>query len=130
MPGSCLVTGASYGLGAEISRQLGAAGWELVLVARSADRLQALASHIEAGGGKALALSCDITDKAAVAELEKKVEEKFPGGPDIVINNAAYVPPIHTFAGGEISQWERAIAVNVWGALLVTRSDSEPSEPC
>ena len=90
-------------------------------MARSADRLEAVASAITDRGGTALPLSCDITDKAAVVELEKKVKEKFPGGPDVIINNAAYVPPIHTFAGGEVSQWERAIAVNVWGALLVTR---------
>ena len=121
MPGCCLVTGASYGLGAEISRQLGGAGWEVVLVARSVERLEAVASAITEGGGTALPLSCDITDKDKVAELERKVKEKFPRGPDVIINNAAYVPPIHTFSGGEVSQWERAIAVNVWGALLVTR---------
>ena len=121
MSGCCLVTGASYGLGAEISRQLGRSGWSVVLVARSEDKLDGVQRQISAGGGSALALPCDITDHSQVKELERKVKERFPGGPDILINNAAYVPPIHTFAGGDVSQWEKAIAVNVRGALLVTR---------
>ena len=91
-PGVCLVTGASYGLGAEISRQLGRAGWSLILVARSADKLEAVEREIcgGEGGGSALALPCDITDSTAVLQLERKVREKFPDGPDIIINNAAY----------------------------------------
>jgi len=94
----------------------------VVLVARSEDKLDGVQRQISAGGGTALALPCDITDHSQVKELERKVKERFPGGPDILINNAAYVPPIHTFAGGDVSQWERAIAVNVRGALLVTRT--------
>ena len=88
--GVCLVTGASYGLGAEISRQLGRAGWTVILVARSPDKLEAVQREISAGdgGGSALALPCDITDTEAVLQLEKKVRENFPEGPDIVINNA------------------------------------------
>ena len=122
MAGVCLVTGASYGLGAEISRQLGRAGWSVVLVARSADKLEAVQAEIRGGGGVALGLPCDITDHNAVLQLEGKVREKFPGGPDIIINNAAYVPPIHAFASGEVSEWEKAIGVNVMGALHVTRT--------
>ena len=121
MSGCCLVTGSSYGLGAEISRQLGRAGWRMVLVARSREKLERLEEEIKSEGGSALALPCDITDREQVAQLERKVKETFPGGPDVVINNAAYVPPIHTFAGGDVSEWEKAIGVNVMGALLVTR---------
>ena len=122
MAGVCLVTGASYGLGAEISRQLGRAGWSVVLVARSADKLEAVQAEIRGGGGVALGLPCDITDHNAVLQLKEKVREQFPGGPDIIINNAAYVPPIHAFASGEVSEWEKAIGVNVMGALHVTRA--------
>ena len=123
-PGVCLVTGASYGLGAEISRQLGRAGWTVLLVARSADKLEVLEREIcgGEGGGAALGLACDITDTTAVLQLGQKVREKFPEGPDVIINNAAYVPPIHTFATGDVSEWQKAIGVNVMGALLVTRA--------
>ena len=130
-PGVCLVTGASYGLGAEISRQLGRAGWTVLLVARSADKLEVLEREIcgGEGGGAALGLACDITDTTAVLQLGQKVREKFPAGPDVIINNAAYVPPIHTFATGDVSEWQKAIGVNVMGALLVTRSDSHGLSP-
>ena len=46
----------------------------------------------------------------------------FPQGVECVINNAAYVPPLHTFVEGEVSEWERCVGVNVWGALHVTRA--------
>ena len=42
------------------------------------------------GGGSALALPCDITDSTAVLQLKRKVREKYPEGPHIIINNAAY----------------------------------------
>ena len=48
-----LVTGASYGLGEATARKLGAAGATVLLVARSADKLAALAASINAGGGRA-----------------------------------------------------------------------------
>ena len=74
MSGCCLVTGASYGLGAEISRQLGRFGRSVVLVARSEDKLDGVQRQISAGGGSALALPCDITDHSQVKELERKVK--------------------------------------------------------
>ena len=41
---------------------------------------------------------------------------------DCVINNAAYVPPLHTFVEGDVEEWRRCVEVNVWGALHVTRA--------
>ena len=41
---------------------------------------------------------------------------------ECVVNNAAYVPPLHTFVEGDVSEWSRCVGVNVWGALHVTRA--------
>ncbi len=82
-----LVTGASYGLGEATARKLGAAGATVLLVARSADRLTALAASINAGGGRAAAYPADLTDLTAVAALTKRLNEKH-GPMDVVVSNA------------------------------------------
>jgi NAD(P)-dependent dehydrogenase (short-subunit alcohol dehydrogenase family) len=82
-----LVTGASYGLGEATARKLGAAGATVLLVARSADRLTALAASINAGGGRAAAYPADLTDLTAVAELAKGLTENH-GPMDVVVSNA------------------------------------------
>jgi NAD(P)-dependent dehydrogenase (short-subunit alcohol dehydrogenase family) len=82
-----LVTGASSGLGEATARKLGAAGATVLLVARSADRLAALAASINAGGGHAAAYPADLTDETAVAALGKKLTENH-GPMDVVVSNA------------------------------------------
>ncbi|MGZ4526965.1 MAG: SDR family NAD(P)-dependent oxidoreductase [Mycobacterium sp.] len=82
-----LVTGASYGLGEATARKLGAAGATVLLVARSADKLAALAASINAGGGRAAAYPADLTDETAVAAVAKKLTENH-GPMDVVVSNA------------------------------------------
>ncbi|MBV8347443.1 MAG: SDR family NAD(P)-dependent oxidoreductase [Mycolicibacterium sp.] len=82
-----LVTGASYGVGAATARRLAAAGAKVLLVARSADRLDELVASIEAGGGTAVAYPADLTDDAAVEALTRQIIEDH-GPPDIVVSNA------------------------------------------
>ncbi len=82
-----LVTGASHGLGEATARKVGAAGAIVLLVARSADKLAALAASINAGGGHAAAYSTDLTDETAVAALVKKLSENH-GPMDVVVSNA------------------------------------------
>merc|ERR1712012_854219 len=118
----CLVTGASYGLGSHIAKQLAQKDWEVVLVARSTDKLEQVKHEIVTAGGAALAAPCDITDKESVEQLKQKLETSYPQGVECVINNAAYVPPLHTFVEGDVEQWEKCVGVNVWGALHVTRA--------
>jgi len=82
-----LVTGASYGLGEATARKLGAAGATVLLVARSADRLAALAASVNAGGGRAAAYPADLTDLTAVTALAKRLTENH-GPMDVVVSNA------------------------------------------
>ena len=84
MPETALVTGASSGIGEEFARQLAIRGYELVLVARRADRLERLASELPT---EAHAVPCDLaTDSASlqgrVAELGLSV--------DLLVNNAGF----------------------------------------
>jgi short-subunit dehydrogenase len=79
-----LVTGASSGIGAELAKQLSEGGYELILVARRAERLEQLASELP---GPAHAISCDLANDAAslpgkVADLGFQV--------DVLVNNAGF----------------------------------------
>jgi NAD(P)-dependent dehydrogenase (short-subunit alcohol dehydrogenase family) len=82
-----LVTGASYGIGEATARKMAAAGATVLVVARSADRLEDLAAAINAGGGRAVAYPTDLTDESAVSELTKRVTEDH-GPVDVVVSNA------------------------------------------
>lgn len=82
-----LVTGASYGLGEATARKLAAAGATVLLVARTADKLEELAASITAAGGRAVAYPADLTDDGAVTDLANALISD-NGPPDIVISNA------------------------------------------
>ncbi|MFI6865368.1 SDR family NAD(P)-dependent oxidoreductase [Nocardia sp. NPDC050406] len=82
-----LVTGASHGIGKASARKLGAAGAIMLLVARSAEDLEAVAADIRAAGGTAHTYPLDITDFDAVERLGRKLLDEH-GHIDIVVNNA------------------------------------------
>ena len=80
-----LITGASYGIGEGVARIAAAAGARVLLVARTADKLEALTAEIRSGGGEAVALPSDLTDAASTEALAARLEEL---APDIVVSNA------------------------------------------
>ena len=82
-----LITGASFGIGEQVARIVAGAGARVLLVARTAERLEALAAEIRAAGGEAVALAADLTDAASVEALSARLAELTPG-PDIVVSNA------------------------------------------
>jgi len=82
-----IVTGASYGLGVTFAGALADAGADLVVTARSVDKLQDTKKMIEAKGRRCLVVGCDITDHEQVTNLMKVAWEHF-GTVDILVNNA------------------------------------------
>src|SRR5690348_1997380 len=110
-----VVTGASSGLGEATARLLSAQGATVVLGARRANRLQALANEIEARGGKALALETDVTRREQVKALVDSAVHKY-GGIDVMINNAGLMPqaPLEQL---KVDEWDRMIDVNVKGVM-------------
>jgi uncharacterized protein len=79
-----IITGASSGIGAASARALAGAGYRVVLVARSAEKLQAVADNI---GALAHVEACDASDGQAVLAMVARVGEKF-GTPDLLVNSA------------------------------------------
>lgn len=84
-----LLTGASRGIGARVAVACGQAGAHLVLVARDAQRLGAVADEVRAAGGTAEVRPCDLSDLDAVAGLAAEVLAAH-GRVDVLINNAAH----------------------------------------
>jgi NAD(P)-dependent dehydrogenase (short-subunit alcohol dehydrogenase family) len=82
-----LVTGSSYGIGEATARRLGRAGATVLLVARTADQLEAVAAEIRAAGGNAHAYPANLTDPAAVESLARSVLAEH-GHVDVLVNNA------------------------------------------
>ena len=66
---TALITGASNGIGLELARVFGAEGWDLVLVARSADKLEALAAELRPSGRSVLVVPCDLARDGAAQEV-------------------------------------------------------------
>jgi NAD(P)-dependent dehydrogenase (short-subunit alcohol dehydrogenase family) len=84
-----LVTGASSGIGEATAVKLGAAGGRMLLVARSADKLEDIAARIAEHGGVAHAHPADLTDPADLKQLTEEVLDAY-GGVDILVNNAGH----------------------------------------
>jgi short-subunit dehydrogenase len=82
-----VVTGASAGIGAELCRALGREGCRVVLAARRADLLEAVARDVRAAGGRAETVPTDVTQREAVQALAQRAQEAF-GAIDVWVNNA------------------------------------------
>ncbi len=88
-PGIAVVTGASSGIGAAVSRLLAARGYRVILVARRRERLQALAAEIEANGGRAEIIATDLTRPEGVRAVYELVMKKGEGI-DVLVNSAGF----------------------------------------
>jgi len=112
-----IVTGASSGIGRAAARRFAAEGAKLVLVARSAEKLEALAKEL---GGDAIAIPADLTKAADVDAMVAKAEAHF-GRIDILFANAgSYVTG--DVATGDPDEWDRVIGVNVNGVFRTVRA--------
>jgi NADP-dependent 3-hydroxy acid dehydrogenase YdfG len=117
---TALVTGASSGLGAATALSLAEQGASVALVARRKDRLDELVERIRAGGGSALAVEADITDRLQAADAVKQTVQTF-GGLDILVNNAG-VMLLGPAESAPVDEWDRMIAINVQGLLYTTHA--------
>ncbi|NET35309.1 MAG: SDR family oxidoreductase [Cyanothece sp. SIO1E1] len=110
-----LITGASAGLGAAIAKVLASQGAHLILLARRAERLQAIATEIDATGQTVLSIPCDVTQAEAVAQAVAQGHRKF-GQIDIVIANAGW-----SLKGNledlSVNDYRRQWETNVFGVL-------------
>jgi len=115
-----LVTGASSGLGWGFAKALAEAGAEVVLAARRMGKLEALASEIEAAGGKALPVRMDVTDAQSVeAGFARIGETGKPAG--IILNNSGLSREDWLASMGE-EEWDLVMDTNLKGVWRVAKA--------
>jgi NADP-dependent 3-hydroxy acid dehydrogenase YdfG len=117
-----VVTGASQGIGAAIARAFSAEipGVRLALVARNAANLALVARSCARLGAVTGAFPCDVTDEAAVAEMEAAVRRRF-GAVDVLVNNAGKYAGL-PFLATSAADFERILSANLRSLFLVTRA--------
>jgi citronellol/citronellal dehydrogenase len=121
-----LITGGSRGIGKAIALKLAAAGANIVIAAKSTVEDERLggtifsaAAEVEAAGGRALPVYCDIRDEKLIQEVMEKTAATF-GGLDIVINNASAIS-IGNTEKIEPKRFDLMFDINVRGTFMVTK---------
>jgi NADP-dependent 3-hydroxy acid dehydrogenase YdfG len=113
------ITGASSGIGAATARQAVQAGYQVVLGARSLDRLESLAEEL-GGEEKAVALRCDVTGWEDQQALVAAALERF-GSLDAFFANAGFGAK-RGFLQESVEHWHAMVETNVYGAALSIRA--------
>ena len=114
-----LITGASSGIGAATARAAAGNGWNLVLAARSADKLETLVREI--GEDRACAVACDVTDFQDQQRMVDAAVKRF-GRIDAVFANAGVGGEPGGFSGAPPESWRRMVDVNILGVAYTLRT--------
>jgi NAD(P)-dependent dehydrogenase (short-subunit alcohol dehydrogenase family) len=120
-----IVSGIGPGMGRDVSMALAREGAHVVLAARRADKLEAVASEIRASGRQALCVPTDIAKAADSQRLVDAALAEF-GRIDVLVNNAfkGGVEPL--FADIDLNEWRAIFDVNVFGAMQLTQAVIAP----
>jgi NAD(P)-dependent dehydrogenase (short-subunit alcohol dehydrogenase family) len=112
-----VVAGASRGIGAAVAEAFVAAGAAVVLAARDATALEAVAARINAGGGRAIAVPTDVSNVASMHNLVDRAMATY-GRVDAAFNNATDGPMPAPLADIDPEAFDRGIATNIRGTFL------------
>lgn len=115
-----VVTGGGRGIGRSIARALSAAGYDLVLAARSASELEAVATEVEETGGLAVSVPTDLRDRA---QIDRLAGTAMGVGPvDLLVNNSGIAGPQGMMWDLNPDEWAETMAVNVDAVFLCSRA--------
>jgi NAD(P)-dependent dehydrogenase (short-subunit alcohol dehydrogenase family) len=117
---AAVITGGGRGIGAAVARALAGAGARVLIAARHIDEVEAVAVELRRAGHEAWAAHCDVTDAGQVAALARTARDRL-GTADVLVNNAgtASSAPVQRIM---LEEWQRLLAVNATGTLLVTQA--------
>nr|WP_063779363.1 SDR family NAD(P)-dependent oxidoreductase [Kibdelosporangium sp. MJ126-NF4] len=115
-----IVTGAAGAIGAATAKRLARSEAAVVLADRDGTGAQQVADTITADGGRALAVTCDVTDPDQVSAAVRAAVETF-GGVHVLVNNAGVTRDSALFTMST-ADWDEVVAVNLRGAFLCSRA--------
>lgn len=113
-----VITGASRGIGEAAAHIFAGAGANVVLLARGAQQIKAIAAEI---GDRALAVPCDVGNWDSVKAAVEAAVARF-GGVDVLINNAGVIEPIASLMDSDPDDWGRVIDINTKGVYYGMRA--------
>ena len=114
-----IITGASRGIGKEISKALGSAGAKLILSSRKEESLKILEQELKESGVEASSVACHVGDQAQLENLVNKTKEIY-GGVDILVNNAATNPVFAPLSETQSEVFDKIINVNVKACVFLS----------
>ncbi|MFW3470106.1 glucose 1-dehydrogenase [Streptomyces microflavus] len=118
---TAFVTGAASGIGRATALAFARAGARVALADLFGDGLHETARLIDAAGGEALTLTCDVTSEDDVQAAVDRTVERF-GSLDAAFNNAGVEQPVQPAADTAKEDWDRILGVSLTGAFLCTRA--------
>jgi 2-deoxy-D-gluconate 3-dehydrogenase len=115
-----IVTGGNGGIGLGMARGLAASGADIAVVARNAAKSEAAVAELRRHGVKAIAVTTDVTDQAAVSAMVEHVQREL-GRIDILVNNAGITvrKPPHVLS---IEEWNSIIQTNLTSAFVCSQA--------
>jgi len=116
-----IITGGGRGIGRTIALGLAKAGCSVAVVARSEDQLAETVSQITQLGSRAISVTADVSDPAAVERMVLEVESSL-GPVDLLVNNAGLAGPIGPTWETDTEDWWRCLEVNLRGPMLCSRA--------
>jgi NAD(P)-dependent dehydrogenase (short-subunit alcohol dehydrogenase family) len=116
-----IVTGGGRGIGRAIAETLGRAGAAVVVAARTAVEIDSVAAAITRAGGRALAVTTDVTDSDAVSRLAEECERAF-GPASLLVCNAGTWTHVGPMWEGDADAWWRDVEVQLKGTFLSARA--------
>lgn len=117
-----LITGASSGIGAAVAKKLASSGYNLILIARRLDRLEAIKKELEAKFQvKVIVASCDVANPELIQAFTEKYKSELQDV-NLLINNAGLAKASDKIFEANMQHWDQMLDVNVRGLLQITRA--------
>jgi NAD(P)-dependent dehydrogenase (short-subunit alcohol dehydrogenase family) len=116
-----VVSGLGPGMGRDISLALAREGADVVMCARSEDRMEAVAEEVKDLGRQAVTVRCDITDADDCAGVAEAAKQEL-GHVEILVNNAFHQGDFSLFESANLDDWRVTFDVNFFGSLQLTQA--------
>jgi 3-oxoacyl-[acyl-carrier protein] reductase len=116
-----IITGGGRGIGRAIAISYAEAGADVCVTARTASEIERVAAEIQYAGGKAIAVACDVSNRASVESMIEQTVAEF-GRLDILVNNAGGGLERTLVGEDDPAAWQKVLEINLLGTYFCTRA--------